>query len=433
MSINPKFTKRILLTFILLLLLFPLIQFRNNIFKVKPLFGAVTLAADTSITAKGWFTAEYQQQKELFTNDNFGFRSLLVRLNNQIAYWLYNKAKANGVIIGKNNYLYEENYIKACLGIDYVGEDSIAHRMNRLKYISDTLTKLNKNLILVYAAGKGGFYPEFIPDEYGKKRGTTNFETHIKFSKQLKLNFIDFNSYFIANKNKSKYLLYPQYGIHWSHYGVYLVEDSIIRYIEKLRNIDMPNAFYDKVDFEYPKNTDRDISDGMNLLFNFKSPMMAYPLVKYQNDSAKTRPSVLVISDSFYWGIFSSGISAAFDKTQFWYYNKEVIQDGSNKPLAPFELNLREEIKKYDVVIILSTDANLPAMGWGFIENLYDMFQGKTSEVDFSVRLAQQSKVMRADANWMNLIREKAAKNNITPDSMLTLDAIWVLKENDKK
>ncbi len=39
------------------------------------------------------------------------------------------------------------------------------------------------------------------------------------------INHIDFNSYFVQNKGKSKYPLYPQYGIHWSYCGMY--QDAI--------------------------------------------------------------------------------------------------------------------------------------------------------------------------------------------------------------
>ena len=97
------------------------------------------------------------------------------------------------------------------------------------------------------------------------------------------------------------------------------------------------------------------------------------------------------------------------------------------------DLDLKEEIMKYDVIIIMSTDANLPAFGWGFIENLYDMFQGKNIEVSYAVKLARQRKVMQRDANWMEMIKQKAIKNNISVDSMLTLDAGWVIQNETKK
>ncbi|MEI8203943.1 MAG: hypothetical protein WCH34_13065, partial [Bacteroidota bacterium] len=209
--------------------------------------------------------------------------------------------------------------------------------------------------------------------------------------------------------------------------------DSIIHYIEKLRNIDMPDAVCKKMEFGQAKDFDSDVEEGMNLLFTFQSATMAYPQVEYEKDTTKKKPSVLVISDSFYWGMFNSGVSSAFNNTQFWYYNQQVFPESYSKPLAPMELNLREEIMKYDVIILMSTDANLPGFGWGFIENLYNMFQGTESDVNFAEKLARQRKVIERDDNWMALIRKKAITNNITVDSMVTIDATWVLKNKNQK
>ena len=225
----------ILFLLILILLILPLIQSKFNIVKLEKLKGWVNEPEAVRFSIKKWFSGEYQVKQEEYLNEMFGFRSSFVRINNQIAFNLFNKAKANGVIIGKNNYLFEENYIKAYYGTDFIGIDSINKRMQRVKFVQDTLAKLNKTLVLIYAAGKGSFYPEYFPDEYKKEKTKTNYEYHIKFSKALGLNFIDFNKYFLENKSKSKYPLYPQYGIHWSNYGTALAADSILRYVEKNR------------------------------------------------------------------------------------------------------------------------------------------------------------------------------------------------------
>ena len=188
---------------------------------------------------------------------------------------VFNKPRASGVNIGKNKYLYRELY-KAYHGTDYIGYDSIMNRMQRLKYVQDTLSKLDKNIILIFAAGKGSFYPEYFPDEYITEKKTTNYETHLQLAQQLGISHIDFNSYFIENKSKSPYPLYPQYGIHWSYYGMCLAADSIIRYIENARNIDMPNLYWDQIEITQPKKGDYDIADGMNLLVKLKTFNMAY-------------------------------------------------------------------------------------------------------------------------------------------------------------
>ncbi len=238
MSNNSNTIKGLLFCIILGILVVPILQSKFSFIDVAPLKGAIVLTEKKYINAKDWFSGEYQLQEEKYLNESFGFKNLFIRINNQIAFSIFNKAKANGVIIGKNNYLYEDNYIKAYYGTDFIGNDSISHRIEQLKFIQDTLGKLNKTIIVVYAAGKGSFYPENFPKEYLREKGKTNYENHVSLSKEYGLNYIDFNKYFIENKNKSKYPLYPQYGIHWSNYGACIAADSMIHYIEKISRWD---------------------------------------------------------------------------------------------------------------------------------------------------------------------------------------------------
>ena len=369
-DIQFKF-KELLFAGILLLLLLPAIQHVFNLVEITPLKGSIEKVEPKKLTLDTWFSGDFQTDNEKFINDNFGFRNVFVRMNNEIAFRLYNKAKANGVIIGKNNYLYELNYLHSYNGTDFIGKDSIDQRMEKLKFIQDTLQKLNKTVLVVFAAGKGFYYPEYFPEEFKIKRSLTNYDYYLEKSKQLKINYIDFNDYFVNNKVKSKYPLYPQYGIHWSKYGMGLAADSMISYIENNRNIDMNNLTWKKVSLEDPKEEDFDIEDGMNLLCRLKSFKMGYPELHFEQDKQKTKPNVLMISDSFYWGMFNFGISCVFDKSHFWYYNKEVYPETFTSPLTTDKVNLKKEIQNHDVIIIMATPATLPNFGWGFIEKAY--------------------------------------------------------------
>ena len=71
---------------------------------------------------------------------------------------VFNKPRASGVIIGKNKYLYEENYIKAYHGTDYIGYDSIMNRMQR-EICSGYIIETRQKYYLDFAAGKGSFIP----------------------------------------------------------------------------------------------------------------------------------------------------------------------------------------------------------------------------------------------------------------------------------
>jgi hypothetical protein len=436
---NDKSNKLKNLIFIILisLLIAPYIQYRFSFINVKPLNGAISQAENIYFSTTDWFSCNYQNQKEKYLNESFGFRNIFVRINNQIAFNLFNTAKANGVIIGKKNYLYEENYIKAYFGQDFIDEDSINHRMIRLKYLQDTLSKLNKNLILIFAAGKGSFYPEYIPNNRKNTvKNKTNYEYHLKFANDLGIDYIDFNSYFLKNKYKSKYPLYPQYGIHWSVYGMCLVADSMISYIENMRHIKMSHIYWNKVDIADAKESDYDIGDGMNLIFGLKSFKMAYPNLQIQSDSGKTKPSILVVSDSYFWGIFGR-IYSVFSKCDFWYYNKQIYSANDQNQLETNQVNIKEQIEKHDIIIIMATDANLYGFGWGFIERLCNYFHGIPEEPIHDAEFMNKVKIARNgikdNREWFNAVIEKAKNKKISVDSMLTLDAIWAVEQELKK
>ena len=71
---------------ILALLLAPLFQAKFDIVKLKPLKGAITEPVKNSFNFNDWFSGTYQEQREKYLNETFGFRSSLLRLSNQIAF-----------------------------------------------------------------------------------------------------------------------------------------------------------------------------------------------------------------------------------------------------------------------------------------------------------------------------------------------------------
>jgi hypothetical protein len=92
---------------------------------------------------------------------------------------------------------------------------------------------------------------------------------------------------------------------------------------------------------------------------------MGYPLLQYEESFGKTKPSLLCIGDSFFWPIYDDiSINKLFTNLQFWYYNKQAYPE--DVPIE--ELNVIEELNKYDIIMILGTNATLPNLGWGVIE-----------------------------------------------------------------
>ncbi len=369
--------RRILLIILLCLLILPYVQEKLNLYNETPLNGAITIAEKPLFSVGEWLKGTFQEKAESFLNQNFGFRTGLVRLNNQILYSVFNKAKAKDVVVGKESYLYESGYIDAINGVNYLGDKIFAEKIRKILLLSDTLSKMNKSLILTIAPSKARFYPEYIPDNLLHISNQTNYNGFVKAAKDARLDILDFGDYFVKSKDTSKYLLFPKLGTHWSNYGACLAEDSLIHYIERVRQIDLPEFQWSVDGLKRAYGTDYDIADGMNLLYRIRGPELAYPVLTYEKDSSKIQLKVVSIADSFYWMFMYNQIGEIFEKHQFWYYFNDIwpkSNDCQRENRVVADIDLKAEIDKNDVFIILNTESTAGGYGFGFIEAAYDLY-----------------------------------------------------------
>ncbi len=418
---------------LLLLLFVPWIQSIWKPIRVKELRGGIETIVVPNLNEINWFEGRYQHYKEASLNSEFGFRSSFVRLHNQIDFYLFDALHAKSVLRGKDNYLYEYNYITAYYGRDFIGKDSIRRRMSRLQNIQRILESHDKKLILGFAASKGQFYPEYFPDSIQYKKDSTNYEWFRFYADSFQIPAIDYNAWFLSMKYISQIPLYPKYGIHWSHYGACLVADSLIHDIEHYLQEDLPELDWSEIEWDSPRYDDNDIEKGLNLMLPLPGPKLAYPKCHFENDPQKNRPNVMVIADSYYWSLFNLGVFNSFHKNFFWYYFNEVYQPGNLPMLKGNENLFIDQLRESDLVFILSTDANLNRLGWGFIEQAeWVLSQKRYMKSDYQSRVQALIDYIPKDSAWIKHIREKALKMNVGVDSILRMDARWMIDQEGK-
>jgi hypothetical protein len=426
---------------ILMIILYtPMVQQITHIVNETPLRGAIKKVNRPYFTWHDWFSGKYQADAEKYLNTHFGFRNAMVRVNNQIYYTLFKKAKANGVIIGKKNYLYEYSYIDAYYGTDFLGKDSIYRQLKKLKAVQDTLEAQGKTLLLVMAPGKATFFPEYIPDRYKRNKGVTNLQYFAKYASKLGINHINLSKWFLMMKDTARYALYPKTGIHWSYYGMALAADTIIKTVEKLRGTDMPDIIWKGIKMSSKlKNTDRDIERGMNLIFHLKNNPMPYPQLEVDT-TGKNRLNAIVIADSYYWQIFSAKLPhRIFNKQEFWFYNKQIFPKRKDGTSWTNESDLLSDLNNTDIVILLCTEPVLKRLFWGFIDNAYeayfqpDKYKKNHSKINIDkTKIARIIEKIKNNEKWYNKEIEKAEQKNISIDSMLKLDAVYLLRKREK-
>ncbi len=365
-----KRLKQFLFGTVIALMFLPMIQHKFRIFEETPLKGSYQLSEKPPLNRESWFLGKYQEKQELYISEHTGFRPGWVRLYNQWNYSLFDKANAAGVIIGKDGYLYEENYIKTYYGNDFVGKKEVSEMVRKLKLVQDTLDKKGITLAVILAPGKASYLPEYIPDRYDQARKRTNYEEYKEQFNKQEIRNIDMHQWFESMKKTTKYPLFSKTGIHWTAYGQFLAVDSMTNFVANACHCDLPRHVLDKiVPSSKPWLDDDDIGRVMNLFVELPELKLAYPEFHPSREVKKTDPKVLVIADSFYWGPFNANVSHfLFNEGEFWYYNEQIYPATFTKETLVKNQNLGAKLKENKVVFILITDANLYKFGFGFVD-----------------------------------------------------------------
>lgn len=427
--------KNIVWIFLLIGLLLPLIQKVAPFYESRPLNGSQIQHSDIDFTWSGFMKGSYQKKKEDYLIDSIGFKNEMVRINNQMAYSLFNIPRAKSIVLGKQEYFYEQNYIDEFNGLNFIGDDSIKSIVKRLAEFRNILEGKGKKLFFVIAPGKASFYPEYIPKPFSSKEGqNTNYKSYTKYLSLMNINTIDFRSYFNSIKDDSEYPLIPQTGIHWSFYGQKIAIDSIISFMEYNFNYDLPRAILDTLIIGPPVKTDIDLEKAINLFFKIGNLEMAIPEFHFESKKGKDKVSCITIADSFYWQMFNKGMSSkCFTNGKFWYYSKRIYPDFYKNGLKVNDVNVWEKIEETDVVMFLVTEATLYKFPFDFFKELKKNPQDTISFKEREEKIISIIKRIRNNKKRFDLVKKKARKQNKSTEETLYQEAKYLFDKNFKK
>ncbi|MCR4965006.1 MAG: hypothetical protein K6A41_05050 [Bacteroidales bacterium] len=368
-----KGRKTALYIIFLVVLLLPLLQKVTHLIPEKPLTGSFVPHEKPALTAKTWFEGSFQSDYDQYINENLGFHNSLVRLHNRFCFKLFHKINAANVVLGEEEYLFEQDYIDAHYGMDFVGLDSILYKVKETRRLQDSLAARGKILVVFLAPSKADFFPEYISKAQRKdKTDNTNYLQYSRLLKQFGVNVIDYNAYYQTIKFTAKHPLYPKYGIHWSQYGMLQATDSLTSYIAQKSGLKLPRIIMDSYNITLdPQSSDCDLGELLNISSTpLRSDSLCYPAWHWSTDTAFSKPTLTVIADSYYWQIFNIGYQANCFQGSFWYYNSSVYPECYTKETLTKDLDMKEEIEKSDVILIMSTTPGLKNFSWGAVENL---------------------------------------------------------------
>jgi hypothetical protein len=267
-----------------------------------------------------------------------------------------------------------------------------------------------------------------------------------------------------------------------------LAADTTLSYLESLRGIDLPDMQITRNEvLKTPRYPDNDIGLAMNLLCNLPQPNTANPILGFSQDSSKTKPNALIIGDSFYFNWLNNHIPAeVFSRCDFWYYNKNITHSDGSAGGVTTDTDFRSEVMKQDIFLIMITGRFMHSFAWGFDEQLYDLFfpgyrdpiesfsdkirvygdefqrmykESLAMNISLTDRINQEARYLfyedsknnpdkytskrdlimiyemgiRGTPEWMDEVRRKAKKNNISVDAQIRTDAEWIYQDKSGK
>lgn len=417
-------TKTIL--FILQLIIWlPLLQKNIGFVEENPLNGEFIIyhkpTLDSFITK--WKEGYYQNDYEKYFNENFGFRNYMVKLYNQTLFSLFDKSTMQLTEVGKNNQLFQSDYIDAYFGKDYIGQDSVDLAIDRIKFVKKEFEKMGTRFFLVIAPGKASFMPENLPSKYDNKpKDKSNYDAFIEKFKSEKIDYLDFREYFNTLKKNQKQPLFPKGGAHWSGYGVVLAMDSIIKNIQKQLNIKMVDLNYNNgVLTSNCRATDNDIVKGMNLLSYNNKEDLFYPELQFETKDKIIKPNALFIGDSFgesFYRFYPFFENCYGPNTSFWSYNiwEKWPRNYNKENKRVFYMDMKKELLNRDVVVLVITQINLRKLPTLFIERQYDFLKKLQTDKEYLnyIEIEQQNiSNLQLNTNIYKYVNKKHYSKNI--------------------
>lgn len=426
----------VLFSIVLIGLFLPMIQMVKPFAEVGNLFGSIVPTKKDSLTAESWFNGTFQENRNAYINEQFGFRSTAVRIHNQIAFSLFHKAKANGVIIGKEDYLYEIKYINAYRGAEEIFQSELDSNLFMLKAIQSKLKERGVEFVVVMNPGKASFYSEYIPDEFPIVSDRSYYSEYQKGLREQGIQHIDFGKWFREMKGKTPAPLFPKTGIHWSQYGATLAADSLVNYCMNLFGKEMNEFVWNKNNLPLQttmEGVDDDMGLGMNLYWPIDVLPMAYPRLdmnaKDNTVASKSviHPRVAVISDSYFFNLLQLPWAPdIFQSLNFYFYNKQLHKRPESTLTSSDPLSQMKEIEKSNVVFVMATECNMDKLGWGFISSAYKYFVLGEKFDSFEFRVQKFKNNILSDEAWIKAIAEKAKQNKVPLDTMIMRDARYM-------
>ena len=423
-----KWIYRILCILTMLVFALIFIQEKTHFVCIKPLGGVVDEVSYPRITMNSYSDMSYQKNLEKYAKQNFGFREWLIRCYNQYLWDVFRTTNLPNVSIGKDGWLYEpwfvDDYYHGLMFNDdpELFKDILRTEAVRLYKLQELLKNLGITLFVMVEPGKDRVYPEHLPEKkyYKGPEGVKAADYYPYLFDSLGVNYVDFSKYFVEQKGKVDYPLFPQTGTHWSNIAAVHVADSLIRYMEAIGKMNINNIEIGTPYCDTSRKPDDDLELMLNLIREIPKEPNMYADVSVVDDTSASRPKFLINGDSFAWNIINQVyMDAIFSKWQYWYYNSTIYKNPDYNSTS--DVDYAAEILGSDYIMLSYCTAMIYGLGYGFIPKALVHLCYDDRQIDAVRNNIIAS--MKGNEEWMAYLINKAKEEGRDLDDVMYEDA----------
>ena len=163
---------------------------------------------------------KFPRNFEAFFNDNFGFRTALIRLDSKVSLAFLGRLPSQQVTPGKNDWLFYtgEHSLELYQNALPLSASDLAVMKERIEGRRDRLAAKGVGYEFVIAPDKHTIYPEFMSDRYLRRPRPSQYSQTMEMAKAAGLPVVDLRPALLAAKAHAQ--VYLRDDTHWNDIGV---------------------------------------------------------------------------------------------------------------------------------------------------------------------------------------------------------------------
>lgn len=328
-----------------------------------------------------YLDGSFQRSIEEKFERHAGIQSMLVRLDNQLNYSVFNQLSSrydSQLILGTDNSILERSYLPGANRVRAPNYRALGVLADKLERLNKKLSARGASFLFIISPSKLSFDTEVIPPEYriaGATMRPDAYDYFLPLLRSREVPFFDSPRFLRELPDHERSLVFSRGGTHWSEFGACKVTSAMLKQLSALRGASLVELGCTISGYRNtPAAMDQDVLRLANLLFPWRLLRQArFPKVKLETYAGEhvEKPRIFIEGTSFCWPILrrlEKGRAAA--SLSFFYYSRGFFTfPGKHRVLNELVgAAWQRAFAEADIVAIEINQSAIEDAGHGFID-----------------------------------------------------------------